>query len=87
MSKVRNTIALGGSTVLTDAEAIFYDAVQTAEATWQSADKSTQAKVRAADIARHRAIRDAAAVAGNSGPAGHLGGPARAALQELTGGT
>lgn len=89
MSKyVANNVASVGNTLLTDPESVFYSAVHAAEATFQAANKSTAALLKAADIAKHRAIVQAAAVAGNSGPAGHLGGMSRAALMELgTGGS
>jgi hypothetical protein len=80
MSKIR----LSG-TLVTDAEAVFYDAVLSAEQTWQAADKSTQAKIRTADINRHRSIAAAAVTAGAGAYSGHLAGPSRAALFELTG--
>jgi hypothetical protein len=66
---------------LTSAEATFYDAVLAAEVSYQNADKSTPANAKTADINRHRAIAQAAAVSG----LGHLGGPSRSALLHLTG--
>jgi hypothetical protein len=86
MSKYsKNSSGPAGNVLLTDAEAVFYDAVQAAEVVRQESMKtaSTQAQVRAADIAFHRAVRDAAVTAGTLG---HLGGPSRQALRELTGG-
>jgi hypothetical protein len=71
---------------LLNEEATFYDQVLLAEQTWQSAVKTTQAQTKAADIARHRSIVTAAAAAGNTINAGHLAGPSRQALRELTGG-
>jgi len=65
--------------VLSNAEATFYDAKFDAEAARQAAPKATQAQARAADIAYHRAVVQAA------GTQGHLGGPSRAALRDLTG--
>ncbi len=80
-----------GGTTVTDAEAIFFAAVQTAEGVRQvaMAAASTQAAVKAADLTFHRAVAAAAAVAGSAGvSASHLGGPSRNALRELgTGGT
>jgi hypothetical protein len=66
---------------LSTAEATFYDQVFLAEQTYQAADKSTPAKQKTADVARHRSIAAAAAVAGNGG----LGNSSRQALWELVG--
>jgi hypothetical protein len=68
-------------TVLSAAEATFYDAVYDAEAAWAAASKSTQALATTADLTKYRAIVAAA----NTSGLGHLGGPARTALRELTG--
>src|SRR5262245_26239723 len=56
MSKyVANNVASVGNTLLTDPESVFYSAVHAAEATFQAANKSTAALLKAADIAKHRA--------------------------------
>lgn len=64
---------------ISSAEATFYDAWLAAEVLWQVTDKSTPALAKAADIAKHRSIVQAAV----GQP--HLGGPSRAALRALTG--
>jgi hypothetical protein len=83
MTKIR----LAG-TAVTDAEAVFYDAVAAAEMTRQVARKAagTPAATKAADVKYCKTVAAAAAVAGQSGPAGHLATSARAQLRELTGG-
>jgi hypothetical protein len=70
-------------TLMSDAEATFYGAVDSAEQTRATAMKAatTQAQVTAADVAYHRAVVAAATTSGQP----HLGGPSRAALHELTG--
>ena len=70
--------------LLSDAEAVFWTAVDVAEVTRQNAVRAAtdQAGVRAADLAYHRAVVAAAAAAGHSGNPG-LGGQSRQALREL----
>lgn len=68
--------------VLSAAEATFYDAQADVEAAWQVAAKTTQAQALAADLVKYRAIVTAANASGQ----GNLGGPARVALHDLTGG-
>jgi len=82
MSKFVANGVHGAGGLLSDVGAVFFAAVQSAEATRQAAIKAagTPAAVKAADVAFHKAVRDAAVAAGN---APHLGGPSRAALQEL----
>ncbi len=88
MSKYRNSGPAAG-TLVTDAESIFFDAVQAAEAVRATAlaAASSQAAAKAADIAFHRSVVQAARIAGNSqSNVSGLGGNSRQALRELTGG-